>query len=239
MAPSSSNNFPKLSRTAFILVAILHPFLTTTAHSCYYTHRTVTNVPYHKFWLQAGRTCWEYCRNLRNCTAVSFLLDTSGECCLYNNDHLNYEVGPSNDHHGHFKETMVVGKKSCLLMKDIERIFVPEVPSTSSGVYIQQRETGGCLGVSLTPWITGESWQLDWVNCSDNTLWIVQSAQPGSTDIGNFVRIRDKQTGCCMTTVEAKCGGLLQCPLAVVKNCTYQDQCQKLFHMYELYNDVR
>ena len=199
----------------------------TSNSNCLSTHRKLTNVPYLEFSIPTGHTCWEYCRYLDDCTALSFKLETPGICSFYNDVTLEYAYIWAMGN-----ETVVVGEKICLSRIETEKKFVTKV--RTDGVYIKRRETGACLQVSSTPWEPGKSWKVDWgLGCGEVTLWLVERLESMGT-VHDVVKIKDKESGKCMTTIETNCGpGVvevpLQCPLAIMKNCSEEEGDQKLF----------
>ena len=207
--------FPTQLQKLTLILAICDPalaiFFDVTATDCLVGSSLINSVPYLKFTVQPGRTCWEYCKYLKNCTAVSFDLETSGVCSLYNDPNIDFQlIG---------QDSFYIGEKSCLKKVDLQRIFESMNDTEASGVYLQQSATGACLAVGSTPWDWGDG-RLHWApHCNETMLWIIEIVN--IAQYGNYVRIKDKESRSCVTTtmMESRCQ-FLKCHLAVMSVCS-------------------
>ena len=90
----ASSIYTTTLRTFYLILAICNPAVAIQFHKeatdCYFQHRLIDSAPYLNFTVQPGRTCWEYCKYLNDCTALSFDLETSGVCSLYNDLYITY-----------------------------------------------------------------------------------------------------------------------------------------------------
>ena len=219
----ASSIYTTTLRTFYLILAICNPAVAiqfhTQATDCYFQHRLIDGAPYLNFTVQPGRTCWEYCKYLNDCTALSFDLETSGVCSLYNDLYITYLPVSQN-----MSDTIYSGEKFCLQLVDLLRIFESMKDTKTSGVYLQQSATGACLSVTSTPWDWGDG-RLHWVpHCNDTMGWIIEILN--TTLHGNWVRIKNKESRTCITTTmtESRCQ-FKMCHLAVMRECS-----QKIAH---------
>ena len=227
-----------LPHAYYLLLSICCPVLEAYNFDfCLHQHQVIENQPFLQFSIQPDRTCWEYCRYLKNCTALSFKLGHSGLCTLYDEEDLKYSSTSFERN-----ETIYSGEKTCLRKADADAELARMFGNTTRrvGAYIQNAETGGCLAVSPVPRYTGDRTLVWKPDCVHSTQWLIErvtsktSQYTGRTNTGTLVRIRDKETRNCITVTNVRCQSAM-CLLAIIRECSHKDVAYQTFLMHGLH----
>ena len=212
-----SNSFTKWS---LILACYLHSTLQmedSNTKDCLYQQKVIISAPFLEFSISPGLTCWKYCYYLKNCTAISFALETSSLCSLYDERHLGFKIPRYNKN-----VSIYSGEKTCLQLVEIQQQF--EV-ARKDGVYIRQVRSGMCLKVSSVLWSWGDE-MLTWTkdcraNNTTSTLWRINKLE--TTTKGYIVRITDMDSRKCVT-VRVMSHEHEMYSLAVLKDCSHEEE---------------
>ena len=195
----------------YLLLTMCNPALILAVNECLFLYEIEEN-PYLQFPIRPGLTCWEFCKHLPNCTAISFQYDRSGLCRFYN-------LQDSNPNYPHeVYEMIYTGRKDCLLGRDTQDVL--KNGATKDGILLQQQETGACLRIRPVQSSEEGKW-LMWIeDCRDASLWLIERLN--DTTKGDVVKITDTSSKRCISTISSRNRYETKVPLVMVvmKSCS-------------------
>ena len=116
----------------YLLLKMCNPAVILAFNECLFLYE-IKESPYLQFPIRPGFTCWDFCKHLPTCTAISFQYDRSGLCSFYNLQELNrnYRHEPSGK--------IYTGARACLLSFETQMMLENEAKKEQRVEYSSSR----------------------------------------------------------------------------------------------------